>query len=325
MKTAKQELYKIEAITKNSEYRIFSATGLNWLQIRGAYNSCFKGQGLKFKELRPYFPGDDFRLLDWKSYAKTRAPFVKEYDDERGIEILVFVDCSISMSMGYRGVSKLQMAVEVCGLLYLLAEKAGDRVSSILFSNPIHNMPAFCGHRGLLELYKILQQQGMLAQIKSNGEYTEEYADVIQSDFIPTEDDLSLLDNQIIQRSNNGSGKSGKSGKLGKLNRRKAIVIISDYYNFLSANRMHQLLLMPNVYLVKLIAPLDRKKSYPYLLFGRSIYNACEKKIFCSARSANAGVYPAEIENEKIIKLNIEDNYLKKLIIAFRSRYEYSI
>lgn len=82
-----------------------------------------KGTGLQFKEHQVYNFGDDIRFIDWKILAKTSHPYVKTFNEERNVEIVVVIDASTTMMTGYNGVSKLQAAIEICCLLYLLAKK----------------------------------------------------------------------------------------------------------------------------------------------------------------------------------------------------------
>ncbi|MCO4755941.1 MAG: DUF58 domain-containing protein, partial [Bacteriovoracaceae bacterium] len=131
--------------------------------------SHFKGAGLQFKEHQVYTPGDDVRFIDWKLSAKTKTTFVKTFEEERNIEIVVVLDVCESMLIGYKGVSKLQASIEIACLLYLLAEKTKDKVKVVIFSDEVKNLPSTSGQKGIVLLMSILQQMNMVnAQGKVN-------------------------------------------------------------------------------------------------------------------------------------------------------------
>ena len=71
----------------------------------GTLKSQFRGSGLQFKEHQVYTHGDDVRFIDWKMMAKTSRPYIKTFEEERNVEIVVVVDLSLSMFVGLRGVS----------------------------------------------------------------------------------------------------------------------------------------------------------------------------------------------------------------------------
>ncbi len=83
-------------------------------QAIGMLKSHFKGTGLQFKEHQVYMPGDEVRFIDWKMLAKTAHPYVKTFEEERNVEIVVAIDASPSMLYGHKGISKLQAAIEIC-------------------------------------------------------------------------------------------------------------------------------------------------------------------------------------------------------------------
>ncbi len=106
-------------------------------RLSGDYHSSFKGQGVEFDEVRPYTPGDDVRSIDWNVTARTGAPFIKRYSEERELTVLFMVDVSGSQSYGSCGRSKMQLAAELTALLALTARRNQDKIGLVLFSDKI--------------------------------------------------------------------------------------------------------------------------------------------------------------------------------------------
>ena len=105
--------------------------------LSGDYHSTFKGQGVEFDEVRPYEAGDDVRSIDWNVTARTGAPFIKRYSEERELTVLFMVDVSGSQGYGSRGRTKSELAAEVTALLALTALRNQDKVGLVLFSDRI--------------------------------------------------------------------------------------------------------------------------------------------------------------------------------------------
>jgi uncharacterized protein (DUF58 family) len=103
----------------------------------GAYRSAFRGQGLEFAEVREYVHGDDIRAIDWNVTARTGHPFVKRFDEERELTVIVALDLSGSQAFGSRGRTKRETAAEAGALLALAAARNRDRVGLLLFTDRI--------------------------------------------------------------------------------------------------------------------------------------------------------------------------------------------
>ncbi len=103
----------------------------------GAYRSAFRGQGLEFAEVREYVPGDDIRAIDWNVTARAGHPFIKRFDEERELTVIVALDLSGSLSFGSRGRSKRETAAEAGALVALAAARNRDRVGLLLFTDQI--------------------------------------------------------------------------------------------------------------------------------------------------------------------------------------------
>ncbi|HEX8715864.1 MAG TPA: DUF58 domain-containing protein [Gemmatimonadaceae bacterium] len=105
--------------------------------LAGEYSSVFKGRGVEFEDVRPYLPGDDVRSIDWRVTARTGAPYVRRYVEERERTVLFVVDHSASGAFGTRRQTKVELATEVCAALLLAAVRNHDRVGALLFTNRV--------------------------------------------------------------------------------------------------------------------------------------------------------------------------------------------
>ena len=101
-------------------------------QLSGTYSSVFKGQGLSFREVRAYNPGDDVRWIDWNVSARMNEPFVKVFVEEREMTVMLVCDMSQSEQWGTRRASKARVAAEIGALCAFSAIKNNDRVGLIL-------------------------------------------------------------------------------------------------------------------------------------------------------------------------------------------------
>ncbi len=104
--------------------------------LAGEYRSVFHGQGIEFVDVRPYQPGDDVRMMDWKITARTGEPHIKRYIEEREQFIYLLVDVSASM-IDRPSSQKRKTMIELCSLIALSALGNNDRVGLVLFSDRI--------------------------------------------------------------------------------------------------------------------------------------------------------------------------------------------
>ena len=103
----------------------------------GKYHSVFKGRGMIFSEVREYQPGDDIRLIDWNVTARTGAPFVKIFEEERELTVFLMVDVSRSGHFGTIEKFKTEIGAEIGAVLGFSAIKNNDKVGVILFSDDV--------------------------------------------------------------------------------------------------------------------------------------------------------------------------------------------
>jgi uncharacterized protein (DUF58 family) len=109
-------------------------------QLSGTYSSSFMGQGLAFREVRPYQAGDDVRVIDWNVSARMNDTFVKVFVEEREMTVMLVVDLSASQRFGTRRAPKLRVAGEVAALLAFSAIRNNDRVGLIIATDKVERI-----------------------------------------------------------------------------------------------------------------------------------------------------------------------------------------
>jgi uncharacterized protein (DUF58 family) len=160
-----KEVRRIEISTRGLVNEVFS----------GEYHSVFKGRGMSFAEVREYQYGDDIRSIDWNVTARTGAPFVKVYEEERELTVMLLVDVSASGDFGTRQRLKAEVGVEICALLAFSAIKNNDKVGLIVFSDHVEKfVPPRKGRRHVLRVLRELlyhEPEGRGTDIGSALEY----------------------------------------------------------------------------------------------------------------------------------------------------------
>lgn len=122
-----KKVRKIEIKTKGLSNHLFS----------GEYHSAFKGRGMAFNEVREYQPGDEIRTIDWNVTARFNHPYVKVFDEERELTVMLLMDVSASENFGTINQHKQDLATELCAVLAFSAIQNNDKVGVIFFSDKI--------------------------------------------------------------------------------------------------------------------------------------------------------------------------------------------
>lgn len=122
-----KKVRKIEIKTRGLSQNIFA----------GEYHSAFKGRGMMFSEVREYQYGDDIRDIDWNVTARHNRPFVKVYEEERELTVMLVVDVSGSRNFGAVGEEKRQMIAEISATLAFSAIQNNDKIGAVFFSDKI--------------------------------------------------------------------------------------------------------------------------------------------------------------------------------------------
>ena len=136
-----KKVRKIEIKTKGLSQNIFA----------GEYHSAIKGRGMTFSEVREYQYGDDIRDIDWNVTARHNRPYVKVYEEERELTVLLLVDVSGSKNFGAVGVEKNEMMAEIAATLAFSAIQNNDKVGVIFFTDKVEKfIPPKKGRKHIL-------------------------------------------------------------------------------------------------------------------------------------------------------------------------------
>lgn len=136
-----KQVRKIEIKTRGLSSNIFA----------GQYHSAFKGRGMAFSEVREYQVGDDVRDIDWNVTARFRRPFVKVFEEERELTVMLLIDVSGSLDFGTTERTKREMATEMAAILAFSAIQNNDKIGVIFFSDRIEKyIPPKKGRKHIL-------------------------------------------------------------------------------------------------------------------------------------------------------------------------------
>lgn len=142
-----KKIRKIEIKSRGLSNNIFA----------GEYHSAFKGRGMTFSEVREYQYGDDIRDIDWNVTARHNRPYVKVYEEERELTVMLLVDVSRSRLFGAVGEEKRQMIAEIAATIAFSAIQNNDKIGMIFFSDKIEKfIPPKKGKRHILFLIREL-------------------------------------------------------------------------------------------------------------------------------------------------------------------------
>ena len=160
-----KQVRQIEIKTKGLVNQVFS----------GEYHSVFKGRGMEFSEVREYQFGDDIRNIDWNVTARFGHPFIKIFEEERELTVILMVDLSGSLIFGSVEKTKQQVAAEISAILAFSAMKNNDKVGLILFTNKIEKfVPPRKGRKHVLRIIREVLSfapEGKTTNLKTALEY----------------------------------------------------------------------------------------------------------------------------------------------------------
>lgn len=140
-----KKVRKIEIKTKGLSQNIFA----------GQYHSAFKGRGMAFAEVREYQFGDDVRDIDWNVTARFRKPYVKVFEEERELTVMLLIDVSGSLDFGTRKCMKSVMATEIAATIAFSAMQNNDKIGVVFFSDRIEKyIPPKKGRKHILYIIR---------------------------------------------------------------------------------------------------------------------------------------------------------------------------
>ena len=160
-----KKVRKIEIKTRGLSANIFA----------GQYHSAFKGRGMAFSEVREYQFGDDVRDIDWNVTARFNKPYVKVFEEERELTVMLLVDMSGSLDFGTSGMYKRDMVTEIAATLAFSAIQNNDKIGVIFFSDKIEKfIPPKKGRKHILYIIRELidfQPESRRTNIRLGLEY----------------------------------------------------------------------------------------------------------------------------------------------------------
>ena len=162
-----KKVHLIEIRTRNMVNSLFA----------GEYHSVFRGRGMEFAEVREYLPGDEIRSIDWNVTARLGAPYVKVFDEERELTVVLVVDASASGSFGSGRQMKGEVGVEISAVLAFAAIKNNDRVGLLIATDAVEVfVPPKKGRKHVLRVIRELlyfQPRGRRTDLGAALEYLD--------------------------------------------------------------------------------------------------------------------------------------------------------
>jgi len=248
----------------------------------GMLKSHFRGSGLQFKEHRQYTHGDDVRFIDWKILAKTGEPFIKTFEEERNVQIAVVIDAGPSMLYGWDGVSKLQAALEITCMLYLLAAETNDTIHALIISDQVIDIPRNSGEKGIISLISTLRKYGII----------NEHGDL------------------VLQMKDTYSPAADRELAIKKhLSRNREIVVLSDWQYLLEQVNLKNFVVDKRTHCFRLLAPLDKASNIP-VSFKVSGEVGGPQGIFQFKSKHNEKNEPLD----RIVDIDIDKRYLDQFV-----------
>lgn len=187
-----QRVRRIEIKTRALSNNIFA----------GEYHSAFKGRGMSFAEVREYQPGDDVRDIDWNVSARFDRTYVKVYEEERELTVMLLIDISASLDFGSREFSQREQLTEIAATLAFSAMRNNDKIGALFFSDNVElYIPPAKGKGHILRIIRELltiSPKGRGTNIGAGLEYflrvmRKKSVAFLISDFLDQEDYTTLL------------------------------------------------------------------------------------------------------------------------------------
>lgn len=142
-----KKIKKIEIKARGTSRQLFA----------GSYHSAFKGVGMEFAEVRQYYPGDETRAIDWNVTARFNEPFIKTFEEERELTVMMLVDVSSSSYFGTSQQNKKEYIAEVCAVLSFSAIYNNDKVGVVFFTDQVEKyIPPRKGKQHVLRIIRDL-------------------------------------------------------------------------------------------------------------------------------------------------------------------------
>jgi uncharacterized protein (DUF58 family) len=272
------------------------ARGLSSNVFAGQYHSAFKGRGMAFSEVREYQYGDDVRDIDWNVTARFHRPYIKVFEEERELTVMLMIDVSGSLDFGTQRQMKRDMVTEIAATIAFSAIQNNDKIGVMFFSDRIEKyIPPKKGRKHILYIIREMldfQPQSHRTDIKQALEFLTSVAKrrctaFVLSDFYDTQDFLQPL--QIANR--------------------KHDVVALQVYDIRAKE-------LPNVGLIRVV---DAETGYEQYIDTSS----------CQLRQAHERYWRNAQEklkdtmsksNVDLVSIATNDDYVKSLLMLFKRR-----
>lgn len=250
----------------------------------GMLKSHFRGSGLQFREHQVYVPGDDVRFIDWKLSARTTNVYIKTFEEERNVEIVVFLDLSHTLLYGFEGVSKLQAAIEIIALLYLLAGETHDAIRAVIWGPKIINLPPKKGKEGLTLFISVMEKFGLLDK-----------------------------DGRVVLRQPTALNIQTEAAKIAQIKsylaRRKEVIYLGDMSLAKDLALWGKIIDKRNMHCFRVYSPVDKNQDVPFLFKAK---NPTSGKAMI-ADLKGTGQSPL-FKKERFKEIGVHERYLEKFI-----------
>lgn len=262
----------------------------------GQYHSAFKGQGMTFSDFREYVPGDDVRAISWNLTARTGKTYIKKYEEERELTLILAVDVSGSMVFGSKSYLKGEVATHLAGLLGFAASKNNDNVGLLLFSNQVeHFVPPKKGRGHIQRILRDLyfhQPNSTETRIGAVSEYL--------SGILKKRATIFIMSDFLTEES--------FAGALKKLSRKHEVITVA-----VSDKAEAQI---PNMGLIDVYDP--ERDEVLTVDTGSSVFR---KEVFDEHKRLS-GLRDAEFRRTRVdtIRVDNDEDFMDPLIQYFRSR-----
>lgn len=250
----------------------------------GMLKSHFRGSGLQFREHQVYIPGDDVRFIDWKLSARSQNVYIKTFEEERNVEIVILFDLSNTLFYGYEGVSKLQAMIEIVALLYILAGDTHDLVRVVIWGEKTFNLPPKKGKEGLTLFIATLERMGLIDK-----------------------------DGKVILKQDGQINSHTEENKIAQMKsflaRRKEVIYLGDLSLVNRKELWNKMLDKKNMHCFRVISPVDKNTNVPYLL---KVKNPLSGKSM--VRDLNLSVDEPFFMKERFKEIGVNERYLEKFV-----------
>jgi hypothetical protein len=250
----------------------------------GMLKSHFRGSGLQFREHQVYVPGDDVRFIDWKLSARSPNVYIKTFEEERNVEIVIFVDLSHTLLYGYEGVSKLQAIIEIVALLYILAGQTHDLVRVVIWGEKTMNLPPKKGREGLTLFISFLERMGLLD-----------------------------ADGKVILRQNGALNTHTEESKIAQIKaflaRRKEVIYLGDLSLVKNKDTWGRILDKKNMHCFRIFSPVDKNSGIPFLFKVKNPLNGKGM-----VRDLKGTETESLFLKERFKEIGVHERYLEKFV-----------